>query len=288
MNFQTVLSLVKKFSFLFFFIFISCSDNNSSESNIENESEEIEFKVMSYNISGGTFSTHKDSIISLIKKNSPDILGAQELSGSIKSEFLSLLGLSYSIIETFPSNVNISTHNIIYNNRLFNVTNFGYFETETCGPRRFINWALLKRKDNNEEYYIYNTHLCNSDLELRKQHLIDLVDLMDEHKAQFGADYKAILTGDFNSGLDTEFIQFMLGKESLTINLNIYINPVDIIDTWREVNLTDTKPSQGEISVDWIFSTPNIETISSSVDMTGTNSQNEFPSDHSPVITVFK
>ncbi|WP_166627764.1 endonuclease/exonuclease/phosphatase family protein [Tenacibaculum caenipelagi] len=288
MKFQSVLGLIKKFSFLFFFIIISCSVNNSSESDIENEIEETEFKVMSYNISGGTFSTYKDSIISLIKKNAPDILGVQELSGSIKSEFLSFLGSSYSIIETFPSNVNINTHNIIYNNRLFNVTNFGYFETETCGPRRFINWTLLKRKDNNEEYYIYNNHLCNSDLELRKQHLIDLVNLMVEHKAQFGGDYKAIITGDFNSGLDTEFIQFILGKESLTIDLDTYINPVNIIDTWREINPTITKPSQGEISVDWIFSTPNIEIISSSVDMTGTNTQNEFPSDHSPVITVFK
>jgi exonuclease III len=185
-------------------------DNDIIEMNDDPEQGEIdEFKVMSYNISGNAFSTHKDSLIAIIKRNTIDILWAQELTGSIKSEFMSLLGSNFSLIETFPNNPNVSTHNIVYNHQTFSVIDFGYFETEFCGVRRFINWALLEKLDDNTQYYMYNNHLCHSDLELRKQHLVDLIDLMETHQIQTGINYKAIITGDFNSNTTTEYIAYI-------------------------------------------------------------------------------
>ena len=265
------------------------TDNDIIEMDDDPEQGEIdEFKVMSYNISGNAFSTHKDSLIAIIKRNTIDILGAQELTGSIKSEFMSLLGSNFSLIETFPTDPNVSTHNIVYNHQTFSVIDFGYFETEFCGVRRFINWALLEKLDDNTQYYMYNNHLCHSDLELRKQHLVDLTDLMETHQIQTGINYKAIITGDFNSNATTEYIAYILGNGTLTIGAEVFTNPVTIIDTWDAINPNTTKPSQIGMSIDWVFATPNIEVISSSVDLSGANSQGVFPSEHSPVITTFK
>jgi len=54
-----------------------------------------------------------------------------------------------------------------------------------------------------------NNHLCHSDLELRKQHLVDLIDLMETHQIQTGINYKAIITEDFNSNTTTEYIAYI-------------------------------------------------------------------------------
>ncbi len=286
MKIQNKLNFLIRLSFLFV-ITISCS-NDDSTSNIEIEPEVTEFKVMSYNISGVTFLTHKDSIVAQIQRNAIDILGVQELRGTNKTELTTALGSDYSLLETFPSDTNISTHNIVYNNQTFSAIDYGHFETEICGPRRFINWALLEKRDDNTQYYIYNNHLCNTDLELRKHHLVDLVSLMETHQTQTGTDYKAIITGDFNSAEGTEFIEFVIGNGTLTIDADTFTNPVNIIDSWNAINPNTAKPSQGNVAVDWVFATPNVEIISSSVDMSGANAQNELPSDHSPVITTFK
>ncbi len=264
------------------------TDNDAIEVDDDPEQGEIEeFNVMSYNISGGTFSIHKDSLIAIIKRNTIDILGAQELSGMIKSEFMSLLGSSFSLIETFPTDPNASTHNIVYNNQTFSVIDFGYFETEFCGARRFINWSFLEKLDDNVQYYVYNNHLCRTDLELRKQHLVDLTNLMETHQTQEGTDYKAIITGDFNSNATTEYIAYMLGNGTLAIGTDVFTNPITIIDTWDAINPNTTKPSQFGVAIDYIFSTTNMNIISSSVDLSGANSQGVFPSEHSPVITTF-
>jgi len=282
-------------SVLFICFVISCSgddttkiaDNDTIEVDDDTEHGEIgAFKVMSYNISGNTWNSHKDSLMAVIKRNTIDILGAQELSGTIKSEFMSLLGTNFSLIETFPSNTNTSTHNIVYNNQTFSVVDFGYFETEFCGSQRFINWALLEKLDDMQQYYVYNNHLCNSDLELRKQHLVDLTDLMETH-TQATTDYKAIICGDFNSTGSSEYIQYMLGNGSLTIGQDLFLNPLTLIDTWDAINPNTTKPSQGNVSIDWIFSTPNLDIASASVDLSSVNAQGEYPSQHSPIITNF-
>lgn len=291
MKIQNIFYFLKRLSFLFVItvITISCSDDDSTTSvETETETEITVFKVMSYNISGVTFLTHKDSIVAQIQRNAIDVLGVQELRGTNKTELTTALGGDYSLLETFPSDTNISTHNIVYNNQTFSAIDYGYFETQLCGPRRFINWALLEKRDDNKQYYIYNNHLCNTDLELKKYHLVDLVNLMETHQTQAGAEYKAIITGDFNSSEGTEFIEFVLGNGSLTIDTDTLTNPVNIIDSWNAINPGTAKPSQGNVAVDWVFATPNIEIVSSSVDMSGANAQNELPSDHSPVITSFK
>ncbi len=291
MKIQNIFYFLKRLSFIFVItvIAISCSEDDSTTSvETETETEITVFKVMSYNISGVTFLTHKDSIVAQIQRNAIDILGVQELRGTNKTELTTALGGDYSLLETFPSDTNISTHNIVYNNQTFSAIDYGYFETQLCGPRRFINWALLEKRDDNKQYYIYNNHLCNTDLELRKYHLVDLVNLMETHQTQTGVEYKAIITGDFNSSEGTEFIEFVLGNGSLTIDTGTFTNPVNIIDSWNAINPGIAKPSQGNVAVDWVFATPNIEIVSSSVDMSGANAQNELPSDHSPVITSFK
>lgn len=269
---------------------IACSSSNSETTDTDVDppaDTSTEFSVMSYNIRGNTFSTHKATIVSQIQNNSIDILGIQELGGTNKAELTNALGNGFSLIETFPASPTNSTHNIVYNNQTFSIIDFGYQEVDICGLRRFINWVLLEKKNTSTRYYIYNNHLCQSDLELRKRHLVELVTLMEAHRSQSGANYRAIVTGDFNSGSGTEFINFLLQNGSLTIGSDTFTNPVQIIDTWNAIHPGSAKPSQGNVAIDWIFATPNIGIENVSAD-TSTNAQNQLPSDHYPIVTIFE
>ena len=87
-------------------LLFSCSSEDTTtipgsdtiEMDDDPQGEINEFKVMSYNISWNTFATHKDSLITIIKRNTIDILGAQELTGSIKTEFSSIVWSNFSFI----------------------------------------------------------------------------------------------------------------------------------------------------------------------------------------------
>ncbi|WP_187696583.1 endonuclease/exonuclease/phosphatase family protein [Xanthovirga aplysinae] len=243
------------------------------------------FTVMTFNITGNKWSSNKDVINSIILNHQVDILGTQELSGNIKSEFMQLLGENYSIVETFDDlNVNLSP--IIYNNQRFNLLDFGYKETPICGPRRFVNWALFKNLDNDQTFFFYNNHLCRGEEESQKQHGVDLIELMTEHQNK-ETNYRGIVTGDFNASEGTDLVDFILGKKSLTLNNTEYLNNLSIEDTWQLVNPNQNKPSQGNVAIDWIFCTSNWRVENSLVDTSNSESGGTPPSDHYPLITIF-
>jgi exonuclease III len=270
---------------IFAILYSACSDYN--EKIIADEDiESVSFNAMSFNISGITFAQNKDSITALILRNDVNLIGVQELNGSNKTELISLLGNNFSLIETFPTATTQNSHPIIYNNQSFLLIDSGYFETQLCRARRFINWALVEKKNTKKLYYFYNNHLCRGDEELKKQHLIDLTNLMNLHYNE--TEYYAIVVGDFNSNESSANIQYLLGNQSLTLAQNNYNNPIPLVDTWSLANPGITKPSQRNTSIDWIFSTSNIEVIDARVDLSGVNTQGEYPSDHSPVVCELK
>ncbi len=165
----------------------------------------------------------------------PDIIGLQEMHTD--ADIANIVPPSeYSLSSYHLSNFQYGDAALLFKTKRFNLLDSGQI---WLGPNsnlplslgfepftmiRYINWALLRDKDNGFTFLFVNTHFDNN-----KTNKEASADLLRRRFAEMSTTYPVIALGDFNSTAATERYQRLLGSgESGWINthdLDSRLNP---------------------------------------------------------------
>ncbi|HIA35705.1 MAG TPA: hypothetical protein EYN89_02960, partial [Flavobacteriales bacterium] len=204
---------------------------------------------MSYNIGSSHWSTTKDSVISRIMTNDPDVFCAIEATGNTRPYLESSL-TNYNLLQTFGGNPNMSESHIFYRKNMFAVIDSGYIQMDTyggySGPNRYVNWVRLEHNSSQNQFLVYASHMVyivpsNSDSATIGQyrHADGMVQLMNQHVP---LNIPMITAGDFNADSSTAVMQFLQHQTPITFNSLTINNPIDMEDSWYVANPTMQKP----------------------------------------------
>ncbi len=141
---------------------------------------------------------------------------------------------------------------------------------------RMVTWVRFLDRDNDQEFYLVNTHFDHQSQPSREQSAA----LLLEQVADFDPDLPVIVTGDFNAGApDNPVYQRLTAPEAFR-------------DTWTEVH--DSEPAHGTSHgfqgleaaagrnrIDWVLTRGPIDVIDAAILTNQFGGQ--YPSDHFPV-----
>jgi endonuclease/exonuclease/phosphatase family metal-dependent hydrolase len=247
---------------------------------------------MSYNIGSANWATTKDSVIARITSNDPDIFCAVE-AGPNKRLFLESSLPNYRLLQTFSSAANLCESHLFLRNNMFLVADSGYVQMPTymgyTGMGRYLNWAKLQTNITQQEFIIYGSHFlapigANADSALLGQyrHADAMIQQMSLHA---NLNIPQITVGDFNAGLSTNLMQYLINQTPITFNGATITNPIELEDSWVVANPSTAKPATtfaGSSAIDWILTTPNTTVMSAIIDGQGVAGGMP-PSDHKPL-----
>ncbi|CAM4908968.1 unnamed protein product [Rotaria socialis] len=254
------------------------------------------FRVMTYNIRLDTIIDgrnqwyfRKDRVINLIQHYLPDILGVQECLPKQMTDLTSGLSNygSYAVGRNDGKD-NGECCAIFYRHDRFELNDKGTFwlsETpDKPGTKgwdaalpRICSWVKLRDRLMNKEMFYFNTHFDHKGLVARRESA-KLILTRIEHIVGYAT--HAILTGDFNSGPEsdayrtiTNNIKFADAKLSTA---SVHSGPDG---TWSTF---DVKYDIGD-RIDYIFITPARLEVLRHAHLTDSNNK-FYPSDHLPVL----
>ncbi|GGD56935.1 endonuclease/exonuclease/phosphatase family protein [Paenibacillus nasutitermitis] len=149
----------------------------------------------------------------------------------------------------------------------------GYVSWDSACPR-LCTWVRF-RKQNGQEWEIFNTHLDHISQEARRKGIGLIVKQLAERSTVTGI--PAVLAGDFNCEPDDEVIA-ALNREGF-VNAYSAMERQEIGSTWHGFKGGET----GE-PIDYIFVAPEVQISSVYVDRN--KYDDRYPSDHYPVIAT--
>lgn len=262
----------------------------------------VELRVMTFNIRQGMakdgdnhWEFRKDLVCDVIRENSPDVIGMQEVYRFQLDDILQRLP-EYGAVGTGRDGGDKGEYVcILYRIDRFDVVESNTFwlsDTPTIPStswgnsyRRICTWARLVDKHCSRSFTLYNTHLDHQSLSA-KENGIRLI--MQTIAASASAD-PFILFGDFNSEENSKVVRYLKGAEPLQGN-----NPIPLIDSWRVLHSQDSDcgtisrftGSMDPMKIDYILSTPDTQVLSSQI--LRVNRNGRYPSDHYPVAALLR
>ena len=215
MNFTKNKSFMKNIFFLVLFFALSSVTTNKSE---------IDLKVMTFNIRYdnpddklNNWKYRKDAVTKLIRAESIDILGAQEVLANQLKDITEKLPEYNSIGVGREDGIeNGEFSPIFYKKNKFTVLKSGYFwlsETPEkpskgwdAACERIATWAQLKDKSTGKIVFVLNTHLDHVGTLARQKS----VEMLKKNTALLSEGLPQIIMGDFNADPESTVIKQML------------------------------------------------------------------------------
>jgi endonuclease/exonuclease/phosphatase family metal-dependent hydrolase len=258
-------------------------------------------RVMSFNIRYGTakdgenhWEKRKDLCVSRIAAFDPDLLGLQEVLDFQNAYILEKTG-AYAALGVAREDGKLKGEfsTILYRKERFDVIESGTFwlsETpDVAGSKswdsslpRIATWARLKDKQAGGRELLYiNTHFDHRGPLAR----LEAAKMLRTFATEKGKDLPVVLTGDFNSGPDSEPYKALLSDMADRIAFQ---------DSYRLMHAANPEPSEGTAHafkdapvtprIDWILFSKQFTVESAAIDRTRQGPL--FPSDHFAVIAT--
>ena len=252
-------------------------------------------KIVTYNIrcvyegDGINAFMHRAGLLwDTIQKEQPDVIGFQEVTGSIL-KLLKVILNDYEIVghgrdpeydgEGLYVAVKKSTCSILSANTYWlgdDPYNFSQIEGQCC-PRIF-NSVLIKLKNCDTKFRVYNTHLdCNEIAAVRLHEINNLLAKATEEYKQSPAEF--VIMGDFNTTPNETPVLACL--DYTTAKLTDLT--CDIKHTFH-----DYKANAPECKIDYIFATNELTSAVKSINVWDRCSSGVYLSDHYPICAEFE
>ena len=225
-----------------------------------------------------------ERVVDIIEKYAPDTLGVQEAPIAWMSYLDKNLSDDYAKVGTGRQGGNKDEFNgIFYKESLFELIDSGTkwlsdtpdkvskYEDSAC--YRIFTYAHLRRKSDNSEIMVVNTHLDHVGAEAKKNQANVLADFLKDYN-----DMPLILTGDFNTTVGTtEYKNVLSGG---------VVNAIDLAEKKSEGSTYTNFGSSSGI-IDFIFVTEEYIDVDS-YKVCGEMINGDYPSDHHPVLVEYR
>jgi endonuclease/exonuclease/phosphatase family metal-dependent hydrolase len=257
----------------------------------------VEMRVMSFNIrqgngqdGGNRWEFRKDLVDEVIRNESPDIVGLQEVYPFQLEHLLGRLP-GYGAVGIGRDGGSMGEHCPI----LYRQDHFELLESQTFwlsdtpeSPsanwgnryRRICTWARLLDLRTRKPFFLYNTHLDHESAVAREK----AIRLIMETIASRPGRAPFLLCGDFNAGEESTVFAYLRGETPLERP-----NPIPLVDTWRVIH--PDEPDSGTVSrfigsrepykIDAILATPRSRVLDARI--LRIHQDGRYPSDHYPV-----
>ncbi len=267
----------------------------------EMESKQDIIKAMTFNIRYGkandgenSWEYRKDLVFKVIREGQYDFIGMQEAMIFQIDEILEKCeGYQYTGITREKDPKKGEASPILYNSlrwKLIEGRTMWLSETPEIPASkswnsslpRIFTWGIFENNDSKEQILIVNTHYDHRSAEARHRSSMVIVD----HIKKMANNLSVILLGDFNAGEKDPPITYLTNNNVLPLKdayRSVHQVPQEKDMTfygWR-----DHIPGTGK-RLDYIFYRGDIKPVSSQV--IDYNADGRYPSDHMPVIAIFK
>lgn len=251
-------------------------------------------RVMTFNVrypspedGRNLWNLRRDLLVSTIRDQKPDLIGAQELF-KIQGDYIVKALPEYEWFGVSRRGNHEDEHmGVFYRKSRLELLQSGSFwlsETpEKPGSSswnmslpRMVTWGEFRDQESGRRFYLYNTHFPHrKEDETARTHCARVI---AERLHTLPADATVILTGDFNTGMSSEAHRVL--TQSLTDVWQATPNHPGPTGTFH--NFTG-KPAEERI--DWILYRGVV--TPSSIETITTNDGGRYPSDHFPVVAAF-
>jgi endonuclease/exonuclease/phosphatase family metal-dependent hydrolase len=149
---------------------------------------------------------------------------------------------------------------------------------------RICTWARFVHRASQKQFFLYNTHLDHMGHQARQYGAMLIWDLLRTHREAFGL--PAVITGDMNSLPHQLPIRFLRGEDEIEGRRTSLKDAYSVLP--GKIGLTAHSFEGGDEGepIDYIFVTPDIEVLETSVDRRRINGG--YPSDHYPIIAKIR
>lgn len=252
------------------------SSDGDDTSDTGNDGPEV--LLLQYNLYGWNAlvqeSWKAENIIGLINMYSPDFLTAQECEGQCESVRQQLIG-NYEIAGAEEHGVAI-----FYDADVWTLQDQGveYLAEMDQWGQRIARWGYFEHQETGDHLYVYDTHWCvcsEAQLFGSAQTVATAIAGRPDPTAP------VVFGGDLNvfDGLeDSDAILHIKGQLG---------SPIEMLDTFRVLNpKADGSTYAAAGKIDYLFATPDLEVLSSSIDRETINPGEG--SDHDPVLATVR
>jgi len=222
-------------------------------------------------------------VVDIIEKYSPDTLGVQEAPIAWMSYLDKNISDDYAKVGTGRQGGNKDEFNgIFYKESVFELIDSGTkwlsdtpdkvskYEDSAC--YRIFTYAHLRRKSDNSEIMVVNTHLDHVGADAKKKQANVLANFLKDYN-----DMPLLLTGDFNTTVGTtEYKNVLSGG---------VVNSIDLAETKSE-GPTFTNFGTASGIIDFVFVTEDYINVDS-YKVCGEKINGDYPSDHHPVMIQY-
>lgn len=257
----------------------------------------LELNVMSFNIrydnpgdSLNSWQYRKDAAAQLIKDQSPDIVGAQEVLAHQLNDLKAALP-DYSSVGVGRADGKDGGEfsPVLYNNKKFDEVKSGYFwlseSPEVAGSKgwdgaceRIASWVVLNDKTTGKQVFAINTHLDHVGVVARSEG----VKLLLKESKELGEGLPVIMTGDFNATPESDVIKAVIdpaGSNSLVHSRDVALEKKGSGGTFNDFGRI--VPEDREF-IDYIFVSKTVKVLEHDILPEKLNDQ--YVSDHVAVV----
>lgn len=256
-----------------------------------------DIRIMTFNIRRSSFFDVHDSwekrssaVVSMICRESPDVIGLQEVTPLVMEELKHKLYPSYASYGVGRDNgSDVGEHNpIFFNREKLTVLDQGTFWLAPLAPaipsygwsgKRIVTWVKLQYRESGKEFFLFNTHFDNKSEEAKRESAI----LLFEQIQKIAGEHPIILAGDINAVPESE---------SYAVLTDPNIDGANLVDSrlasagFGEVTYSGFDPLSHENGsiVDYILVDGSFKVLEYDVLQDTVN--NRFLSDHRPVMVT--
>lgn len=254
-------------------------------------------KVMTFNLRFGTapdgpnhWNNRKDMVLEVIKNYDPDLLGTQECL-DFQAKYIAEQIPTYAVIGRGREKDGSSEQTaVFYKKDLWDVleTKFLWLSETPEEPgskswdtacTRIVTWLKLKHRSSGKELLYINTHLDHKSKMARQKG----AELISERVKQEGEGKTVIITGDFNAVAENSEPWKIFANNGFNDSWLKAAEKVGPPVTW--CGFKDPEPDSTN-RIDWILYQGPIQPLK--CETVVYKKDGRYPSDHFPVVTVFK
>ena len=233
-----------------------------------------EVSFMTYNVRApGWNQNRRMQVVGAINQEAPDVLGLHEARPATSgAELLVDLQADYE-----PHHANTNDPIYLKRSRSFTVLAEGTLPLPACSgtfATAVLTWVKVETPEP-ARFFFYNVHLCVSQTPggqgdpLGNQAQAIAVSQFMDSNAEAGT--AQLLAGDLNASQTSLTIAYLIEQQALTINSTVFVNPIELDDTWSlapgQAGLPrpGTTAGGGPTALDWILSNPGVEVLEAEV-----------------------
>lgn len=252
-------------------------------------------KVMSFNIRYANegdgkhaWRYRKERVANLIRFYEVDLLGMQEaLYEQVQYLDEQLKDFAWYGLGRDDGKLSGEFSPIFYRESVFELLDKGTFwlsetpEEPTKGwdadIKRVVTWVKLRDKENDQEFYYFNTHFDHRGVKAREES----AKLILKRINKIAQDFPVILTGDFNVPPDSQPYQILTGKNS-GLQDALKISKLPHYGSMKSFSGFEVAPELPGDRIDYIFVNAQVEVLKHGI-LTDAR-DGAYTSDHLPVL----